>query len=370
MRDYAHKTHVVTQEYPFMTLRHTYRRNTTLLWKKIFVRSLIILIALAACFIVYSFYSWGNADLPEQAATTIDATHSAVTARHDEPLLPISVPAGLNAQKVALGQILFHDTRLSRDNTISCATCHDLSRGGVDSLPRSFGVGGAEGGINAPTVYNAVFNFRQFWDGRAATLEEQAAGPILNPLEMASSWEHVIAVLETDPQIDARFHAVYNGSATPTRVTDAIAEFERSLVTPSRFDRWLEGDDSALSAHELEGYRLFKQYGCVACHQGKNIGGNIFQRFGVMLDYFADREASGADLGRFNVTRREGDRYVFKVPSLRNIALTAPYFHDASADNLYQAVGLMGLYQLGVTLPEDEVHLIVQFLKTLTGEQL
>ncbi|MDR0233353.1 MAG: cytochrome-c peroxidase [Zoogloeaceae bacterium] len=351
-----------------MTTRHN-PRQTAPQWKRILVRSLVVLIVLAACFAVYSFYASETDDISEHVSAFNNAPPVA-TARQDEPILPISTPVGLNAQKVALGQILFHDTRLSKDNTISCATCHDLSRGGVDNLPRSLGVGGAEGGINTPTVYNAVFNFRQFWDGRAATLEEQAAGPILNPVEMASSWEHVIAVLEADPDINTRFHATYNGPATPDRVTDAIAEFERSLVTPSRFDRWLNGDDNALSEQELEGYRLFKRHGCIACHQGKNAGGNIFQRFGVMLDYFADREATGTSLGRFNVTGRESDKHVFKVPGLRNVALTAPYFHDALADNLHQAVGMMGLYQLGVTLPNEEVNLIVLFLKTLTGEQL
>ncbi|MCL2022311.1 MAG: cytochrome-c peroxidase [Betaproteobacteria bacterium] len=351
-----------------MPLRHIHRPDRAAAWKKALLYGLAALTVFAACFIVYFFYSWGtDGDLKEFVDNSAQLTS---LARPDEPILPIAIPTGLDTQKVALGQILFRDTRLSRNNTVSCATCHDLARGGVDHLPRSFGVDGAEGDINTPTVYNSSFNFRQFWDGRAASLEEQAEGPILNPVEMASSWEHVVSVLEEDPQIRARFRAIYGGAVTPVRVMEVIAEFERSLVTPSRFDRWLKGDERALSDKELEGYRLFKRHGCIACHQGVNVGGNIFQKFGVMLDYFAGKTVTRADLGRFNVTGREEDKYVFKVPGLRNIALTAPYFHDASAQNLHEAVAIMGRYQLGLDLPSEEVQLIVLFLTTLTGEQL
>ncbi|MDR1849338.1 MAG: cytochrome-c peroxidase [Zoogloeaceae bacterium] len=344
------------------------RSNVIPSWKKAFLRGLIIVTALATCSIIYFSYSWGtDSGSPEAPQNTLQPNAPILS---EEPIIPITIPTGLDRQKVALGQSLFRDVRLSRDGTVSCATCHNLLLGGVDRLPRSRGVGNAEGDINAPTVYNSGFNFRQFWDGRAASLEEQAAGPILNPAEMASSWEKVISVLEADAQISARFHAVYDGPATPSRVTEAIAEFERSLVTPSRFDRWLKGDERALSEQELEGYRLFKRHGCIACHQGKNVGGNIYQRFGVMLDYFAGKTATKADLGRFNVTGREEDRHVFKVPTLRNIALTAPYFHDASAHSLQEAVAIMGRYQLGVDLPAEEVQSIVLFLQTLTGEQL
>jgi len=351
-----------------MPMRHVHRSDSASGWKKTVLYGLVILVVVAACFAVYSFYSWGaESNLREYAG---NVTPPSVLARPDEPILPISIPTGLDTQKVALGQLLFRDARLSKDGTISCATCHDLARGGVDNLPRSFGVGGAEGAINTPSVYNASFNFRQFWDGRAGSLEDQAEGPVLNPVEMASSWEHVLAVLEEDPRISARFRAIYGGKATRERVLDVIAEFERSLVTPSRFDRWLKGDDKAITAKELEGYTLFKRHGCIACHQGVNAGGNIFQKFGIMLDYFADKEVSSADLGRFNVTGREGDKHVFKVPSLRNVALTSPYFHDASAQTLHEAVATMGRYQLGLDLPAEEVQLIVLFLITLTGEQL
>jgi cytochrome c peroxidase len=351
-----------------MTFRHAHRSDTASEWRKTALYGLVILTVLAVCFIVYFFYSWDSrGNMKEFVGDTAQPT---VLARPDEPILPISTQIGLDTQKIALGQILFRDTRLSKDNTVSCATCHDLSRGGVDRLPRSFGVDGAAGDINTPTVYNSNFNFRQFWDGRAATLEEQAGGPILNPVEMASTWEHILPVLEADPKISERFRAIYGGAVTPARVVEVIAEFERSLATPSRFDRWLKGDEHAISSKELEGYTLFKRHGCIACHQGINVGGNIFQKFGVMLDYFAEREVSNADLGRFNVTGREEDKHVFKVPGLRNVALTWPYFHDGSAQTLHEAVATMGRYQLGLDLPAEEVQLIVLFLITLTGEQL
>jgi len=335
------------------------------MWKKAFLGLLLLVIVAAGVVVFYS--SGGDSSQQEVVAT---AAPPRTLARPNEPITPITTPSGLNAQKVILGQILFHDARLSRDGTISCATCHDLSRGGVDNLPRSFGVGGAEGEINTPTVYNSSLNFRQFWDGRALTLEEQAEGPILNPVEMAASWEHVLAVLRGDQNISERFRAVYGAAATKERVLEAIAEFERSLVTPSRFDRWLNGDDNAITAEELEGYNLFKRYGCATCHNGENVGGGIFQRFGVTLDYFAGREPTKADLGRFNVTGRVEDKHIFKVPGLRNVALTAPYFHDASAETLQEAVAIMGRYQLGMSLPDDDIKRIMLFLNSLTGEQL
>ncbi|MDR2638173.1 MAG: cytochrome-c peroxidase [Zoogloeaceae bacterium] len=337
---------------------------------------LVIIVALSGMWFVYGmFYSWGEDEKGDNWDDNRDMTFSSTqptagTQRPDEPILPISPLSGLDPQKVALGQILFHDVRLSRNGTISCATCHDLMRGGVDHLPRSFGVDNAEGSVNTPTVYNSVFNFRQFWDGRAATLEEQVEGPLLNPVEMATDWRHIITVLSADAQISARFRAIYNTPPTQQGVQEVIAEFERSLVTPSRVDRWLRGDGKALSEEELAGYQAFKRHGCMACHQGENVGGNLFQRFGIMQDYFAGREASQADLGRFNVTGREEDRYVFKVPSLRNVAITAPYFHDASVNTLEEAVAIMGRYQLGVDLPREDVQAIVLFLHALTGERL
>ncbi len=283
------------------------------------------------------------------------------------PLPTVAPPADARAQ---LGERLFFDKRLSRDDSLSCASCHDLSRGGVDRLPVSIGIGGRLGPINAPTVFNAALNFAQFWDGRAATLEEQAAGPVHNLHEMGSNWAEVVAKLQKDASYRALFAQLYPGRGIAGEtIVDAIAAFERTLITPnSRFDRFLRGDTGALTELEQAGYRRFLDYGCASCHQGANLGGNLFQRFGIMGDYFAGRKPTQADLGRFNVTGREEDRHVFKVPGLRNVAQTAPYFHDASAATLEQAVAIMGLYQLGRELSRADVEAIVAFLHSLTGE--
>lgn len=289
-------------------------------------------------------------------------------ARPGEPILPLRRAEGLDPAKVALGRQLFHDPRLSADGSLSCATCHPLDQGGADGLPVSPGVGGVQGSINAPGILTAAHNFHQFWDGRAATLEEQASGPITNPVEMASTWNQVLAKLRADSDLAQSFAQAYPAGLTPASVSHALAEFERSLPAPSRFDRWLLGDDGALDENELAGYHLFKRHGCSGCHQGRNIGGNLFQRFGVMAAYFAGTTPSKADLGRFNVTGREEDRHVFKVPSLRNVARTAPYFHDASALRLEDAVRVMGRHQLGMDLSEGDIAHIVAFLRSLDSE--
>ncbi|MCV6637374.1 cytochrome-c peroxidase [Candidatus Albibeggiatoa sp. nov. NOAA] len=287
-----------------------------------------------------------------------------------EPIRPIPNNLYFNARKVQLGNILFHDPRLSHDNTISCASCHNLIKGGVDGTQTSIGINGAVGPINAPTVFNSGFNFRQFWDGRAKNLEEQAEGPIHNPIEMGSNWREVIMKLEQDTYYIEQFSLLYLDGLTSKNIQDAIATFERSLYTPnSRFDRYLRGDDAVLTEKEKLGYQRFKAYGCISCHQGMNIGGNMFQHFGVMGNYFEDRgNITQVDLGRYNVTQNPADKFVFKVPSLRNIALTAPYFHDGSAETLPDAVKVMGRYQLGRMLSDEDVELLVAFLKTLTGE--
>ncbi len=286
------------------------------------------------------------------------------------PVLPLQAIEGLDPKKVALGERLFHDARLSRDFSTSCASCHNIGRGGVDGRRFSLGIGGAEGKVNAPTVFNSAFSLAQFWDGRAPTLEAQVAGPVHNPIEMGSNWAQVLGRLALDDEIATAFSEAYPSTGlTPENLMNAIATYERSLVTTdSRFDRYLRGNRQALSATELEGYRRFREFGCISCHQGKLLGGNMFQRFGVMGDYFAGRTMTESDLGRFNVTRREEDRHVFKVPSLRNVALTAPYFHDGSAKTLEEAVNIMGRYQLGRELSISDTETIVAFLKTLTGQ--
>lgn len=288
----------------------------------------------------------------------------------EEPITPIPLDIKLDAPKVALGQRLFHDPQLSHDNTISCAHCHNLENGGVDGLPRPIGIGGKVGKINTLTVFNSVYNFRLFWNGRAATLEDQIDFPLQDSAEMASTWPEVVAKLEKDAAYRRDFAASYSEGIKRETIKDAIATFERSLTTPnSKFDRYLRGDKQALDSIELAGYDLFKNLGCISCHQGRNVGGNLFQKLGLVEDYFSHRgNVQEVDYGRYNVTKNEADRYKFRVASLRNVAVTAPYFHDASADTLEQAVTTMGKYQLGVDLSTDEISKIVKFLKTLTGE--
>ena len=292
--------------------------------------------------------------------------------RAAEPVRPIDKYIEVDPAKVALGFALFHDPRLSVDNTVSCATCHALETAGVDNHQYSHGVNDQLGGVNAPTVYNAVYNFVQFWDGRAATLAAQAAGPPLNPVEMASpSFDDIIAKLQADKDFSKAFKAVYPDGLNEANITDAIEEFERTLITPnSRFDKWLLGDDSALTADELEGYELFKQYDCATCHVGQNLGGQSYELMGLRKHYFADRglELTVEDNGRFKETQAERDRHRFKVPGLRNVEHTWPYYHDGTRETLEEAVRDMGIYQSGVELTSDEVDKITAFLKTLTGE--
>ncbi|HEX6703366.1 MAG TPA: cytochrome c peroxidase [Albitalea sp.] len=303
----------------------------------------------------------------------------AVSARGDEPLSPLPQSIKLDTGKVALGARLFVDTRFAKDNSVSCASCHNLSKGGVDPRPEgrvfSTGAGGARHIFNTPTVYNAGFNFRQQWGGGAESLEDLVDRVVNGKRVFDSSWPEVLGKLSADKDLADEFRKVYPGKGLAKEtVQDALAVFQRSLITPSRFDRYLSGDTSAISGDERRGYERFKAYGCVGCHQGVNVGGNMLQRFGAMNDYFADRAKAGmpltdGDRGRFNATKKEGDMHVFKVPSLRNVALTAPYFHNGSAATLEEAVDVMFRYQLGRSAPAEDKALIVKFLKSLTGEQ-
>jgi cytochrome c peroxidase len=279
---------------------------------------------------------------------------------------------GLDLDQVALGDKLFHDKRLSKDNTVSCASCHGLNTGGVDRLPRSKGVGGAEGGVNSPTVFNSSFNFVQFWDGRAKDLHEQAGGPVMNPVEMASSnWDEVIAKLKADPEYVEKFAKLYTDGMTGNNIQAAIATFEKTLITPnSRFDKYLKGDKASLTQEELKGWELFQGYSCTTCHNGINIGGNSFQKFGLVKDYLTDVRGNVTenDFGRFNVTKDEADKFKFKVPSLRTAAITAPYFHDASAKTLEDAITIMGRHQLGIEFQQNEIKALAAFIRSLVGE--
>ena len=292
--------------------------------------------------------------------------------RANEPVRPIDKTLEYDAAKAALGFALFHDPRLSVDNTVSCASCHALETAGVDNHQYSHGVNDQLGGVNAPTVYNAVYNFVQFWDGRAQTLAAQAAGPPLNPVEMASeSFDQIIDKLKADKKFAKAFKAVYPDGITEANITDAIEQFERTLITPdSAFDKWLRGDDSALTAQELEGYELFKKYDCATCHAGPNLGGLTYELMGLRRHYFAERglELTHEDNGRFKETGMERDRHRFKVPGLRNVEHTWPYYHDGTRETLEEAVRDMGIYQSGVELTDAETASIVAFLNSLTGE--
>ncbi len=288
----------------------------------------------------------------------------------DEPLKPLPPPPTLDPQRVELGRQLFNDPRLSVDNSRSCASCHRLDLGGADGQPKSSGIKGQVTRVNAPSIFNAALNFRQFWDGRAETLEEQIDAVVQSPIEMGGNWEDVVRVLGQDPGYRQAFGELYPDALTAANVHDALATYERTLLSSnSRFDQYLLGNTDILTLEEKYGYQRFKDYGCIACHQGVNIGGNMFQKFGVMGDYFTARGSpTDADLGRFLITGDEQDRNVFKVPSLRNVAVTAPYFHDGSAQTLEQAVDVMFKYQLGRPPNPLDTSLIVKFLKTLTGE--
>jgi cytochrome c peroxidase len=312
-------------------------------------------------------YSYG---LMVSFALGLAVSSASVALPLNEPLQPLPDVVVQDPQQVELGRQLFNEVRLSANGTLSCASCHRLDRGGADDKPLSIGFQGATLPINTPTVFNAALNFKQFWNGRAESLTAQIHEVVQSPLEMGSSWEHVSAQLSGDGHYRTAFAAAYTDGVTIANIQQALQSYERTLITPnSRFDRYLKGDTDILTREEKYGYQRFKQYGCIACHQGVNIGGNMFQKFGVLGDYFRVRgNVTAADQGRFQVTGKESDRNVFKVPSLRNIALTAPYFHDGSAATLEQAVDVMFTYQLGRVPSEQDKSLIVQFLKTLTGE--
>lgn len=303
------------------------------------------------------------------------ATHSADSRPAMPPppteaaIVPVPLNHGQPAAKVALGKRLFHEPRLSGDDSVSCATCHPIERGGADGLQFSRGVGGHEGLANAPTVINSRFNLAQFWDGRVLTLEEQIDEPIHNPIEMAASWPKIIEELDADSDYSEAFKKLYSEGPAPSHVRNAIATYVRTLISiNSPFDRWLRGENPALDPRVISGYQLFLDYGCAACHNGVNVGGNMYAYLGAYDDYFAERgDLRRADLGRYNVTGNQDDRFVFKVPSLRMAASTGPYFHDGSANSLERAITTMARFQLGRDIPEKDVHLLAEFIESLQG---
>jgi cytochrome c peroxidase len=270
--------------------------------------------------------------------------------------------------KMALGERLFHDVRLSGDNAMACATCHRLEHGGADGLPHPRTATGTPLLRNTPTIFNVAFNAAYNWDGAVRTLEAHAERVLLSPALMHTTWPALMAKLRAAPEYREAFATLYHGHLIPAHVLDALTTYERSLVTPNaRFDRYLRNHPEALSPVERRGYAIFKAYGCVACHQGMNVGGSMFQKFGIFQGPPHD-PTRPVDLGRFLLTQVQRDREVFRVPSLRNVALTAPYFHDGRAATLEAAVVIMARVQLGRTLSQEDTHAIVQFLHTLTGE--
>ena len=290
--------------------------------------------------------------------------------------IPTSPPAlkgrAATPAEVELGKMLYFEPRLSQSHNISCNTCHLIGLGGVDMLPTSIGHKWQKGGRNAPTVLNAIFNTAQFWDGRASDLKAQASGPIQNPIEMGITPAHAIEMLKAIPGYRKFFAAAFPGQADPItmdNVTQAIAAFEATLITPDApFDKYLRGEAAALSAEQQEGLRLFMDKGCASCHNGINVGGGMYAPFGVVEKPAGELLPPG-DKGRFTVTKTPSDEYVFKVPTLRNIALTPPYFHTGKSWDLSQAVAVMGASQLGIQLTDEETAKITAFLHALTGEQ-
>ena len=309
--------------------------------------------------------AWVKAERAAQAAPGVPEAMKAALLR------PIPDSLDVDPVKAALGERLYHDTRLSGDDTISCASCHDLALGGTDQHVVSDGIRGQKGGINSPTTYNAALDFAQFWDGRAATLEAQADGPPNNPVEMGSNWTPITEKLDQDEAFVKEFTAAYPEGVNKDTVTHAIAEFERTLLTPnSRFDKFLKGDAAALDADEKHGYEVFREKGCATCHVGELLGGKSYEVMGRRADYFAARGTpqTDADNGRYNVTKDEADRHLFKVPTLRNVARTFPYLHDGSKKTLREAVDAMAAFQNGEALSEKDAQDVVKFLETLTGE--
>lgn len=286
---------------------------------------------------------------------------------NNEPVQPIEPAKNINQAKAELGKKLFFDPRLSKSGFISCNSCHNLSMGGSDNLPTSIGDRWQQGPINSPTVLNSSLAVAQFWDGRAGSLQEQAGGPIANPMEMGFTHQLAVDVIASIPQYVAEFNKVYGKKKfTINEVTDAIAEFEETLVTPnSRFDLWLKGDKKAITKAELRGYNLFKDTGCVACHNGAALGGTSFQKMGLFEEYVTKSQ----EVGRGGLTGNDAERFMFKVPTLRNVELTYPYFHDGAYWTLEEAVDIMARLQLGQQLKKGQIDDIVAFLKTLTGDQ-
>ncbi len=281
-----------------------------------------------------------------------------------EPIEPIPQKLPYDKKKALLGRELFLDTILSRDNSVACVSCHNIYSGGADARVVSLGFEGKKGNIQSPTVLNAVFNFRQFWNGRAKDLYEQAEGSLNNPVEHNMTPSLIVQRLKANEHYAQMFKKLYKDGVTYKNTIDAIVEFEKALITPdAKFDLFLRGK-TKLSEKEMRGYTLFKRHGCISCHNGRNLGGNSFAKIGMFTPYKSTKKYPD----RYALTHNPIDKNVFKVPTLRNIALTAPYFHDGSQKTLKKAIRSMGFYNLGLELSDEEVASIEAFLKTLTGK--
>jgi len=323
----------------------------------------------------YKMIHWGTGFTRKESAILADWIRGIRCGA--EAITPIPDAIEVDFEKAELGEKMYNDTRISLDGTISCADCHILANGGADVADErtSEGIYGQFGGVNAPTVYNSFFNIQQFWNGRAADLREQAAGPPVNPVEMGDqTWDQIVARLREDKNLVKEFETLYPGEGlTEFTVTSAIAEFEKTLLTPdSRFDQYLKGVSDALTTDELAGYEAFKKNACATCHTGVILGGKSFEELSIFGDYFADRSAdivrNSDDDGLKGFTGNDADFQKFKTPGLRNVAITAPYFHDGSMPTLEDAVRAMAKYELGRELKEEDVNSIVAFMKTLTGK--
>lgn len=303
------------------------------------------------------------------SSTTAYSSDSAPLNLRYEPIQPLIQPQNLDLKKVSLGEQLFNETLLSRDNDMSCASCHNLSNNGADHTALAIGRNKQTLNANTLTVFNSSLNSQQFWDGRAATLKKQIDFVVSSEKEFANNWKQITQSLKHNKKYLSDFYNIYDDGITADNIRDAIATFEKSLITTnSRFDQYLLGDINAISAQEKNGYRLFKAYGCVACHQGRNVGGNMLMKFGLFGDYYKQQNNTSKNFGRYNISADENDRYVFRVPGLRLVTLTAPYFHDGSVKTLQQAIKIMAKHQLGRSISDKHTNDIIAFLKTLPGD--
>ncbi|UTW45612.1 c-type cytochrome [bacterium SCSIO 12696] len=330
---------------------------------------LFLRVVLLPSLLAFSLYFSGNLLAAEAEAPT---QHQSPGTSEGEAYLPLIKPLPqslpVDREKALLGEQLFHDIGLAAGQA-SCGTCHILERWGTDGLAKSIDIRGGFDDMNTLSVFNAVLNFRLLWNGDAETPHQQIDKVMNNDRHMGAGWPIALQYISSREEYIQQFDKLFGGAINPSTVSDAIVEYEKTLITPNApFDHYLRGDNNAIDREQKQGLKLFIEYGCIACHQGTNVGGNMFARFGVFIEPYQSTTASQFDLGRFNVTGKESDRYVMRVPSLRNVAKTGPYFHDGGTKDLKSAVQSMGYYQLGRMIADDEAEKIVRFLESLTGE--